>query len=118
MKYGRGDTVLAARWLIGARLVDSNQKFLGHVIDMEVEPDRSFRVAALELGRFGWLDRLRALRPLAHDRLANRPRVVAWSDIDRFEDGRLICKPGAKVREMAPAERDEASTPDRTASGG
>ena len=118
MKYGPGDTVLAARWLIGARLVDSNRKVLGHVIDMEIEPGRNYRIAALELGRFGWLDRLRALRPLAHASLAQKPRVVAWSDIDRFENGRLICKPGAKVRELPPAEQDEPSAPHRTAAGG
>lgn len=118
MKYASGDTVLAARWLIGARLVAADGKTLGHVIDMELEPGRKFRVKAVELGRFGWLDRLRALRPLAHDRLSRPPRVVAWSDIDRYENGRLICKPGAKVREIAPTEQDEPAAPIRTAAGG
>jgi hypothetical protein len=118
VKIERGDTLFAARWLIGARVVDSDGKTLGHAIDLEVDPLRGFRVAAVELGRHGWLDRLRPIRPLAHDRLSKAPRVVAWSDIERFENGRLICKPGAKVREMAPTEQDEPSTSNRTAAGG
>lgn len=118
MKFERGGSILAARYLIGARVVDSGGKTLGHVIDMEVDPTRDFRVSAVELGRHGWLDRFRALRPLAHDRLSKRPRVVAWRDIDRYEDGKIICKPGAKVLEMAPSDSEEPPTPDRTASGG
>ena len=117
MKFEQGGTILAARYLIGARVVDSSGKGLGHVIDMEVDPLRDFRVTALELGRHGWIDRLRAVRPLAHDRLGKPPRLVAWSDVDRFEDGRFICKPGAKVVEMPPTE-DGPPTPDRTAAGG
>lgn len=118
MKIERGDTVFAARWLIGARVVDADGKTLGHAIDLEVDPARGFRVRGVELGRHGWLDRLRPIRPLAHDRLAKPPRIVEWSDIDRYEDGRLICKSGAKVREMPAADQDEPATPDRTAAGG
>ena len=117
MKLERGGTILAARYLIGAKVVDADGKMLGHVIDMELDPGRDFRVSGVELGRHGWIDRLRALRPLAHDRLTKPPRIVAWADIDHYEDGKLLCKPGAKVREMAPADQEEQE-PQRTASGG
>ena len=106
MKLERGGTVLAARYLIGARVVNADGKMIGHVIDMELDP-RNFRVSAVELGRHGWIDRLRALRPLAHDRLSKPARIVAWADIDHYEDGKLLCKPGAQDQE-----------PPRTASGG
>ena len=119
MKVGPGDSVLAARHLIGARVVDDGGKTLGHVIDMAIDPANDFQVVAVELGRHGWLDRVRALRPLAHDRLSKPTRVVDWKDIARFEDGRLICKPGAQVRRLAPPDDDEQpEAPARTQSGG
>ena len=117
MKFERGDTILGARWLIGARVVDEGGKSLGHVIDMEIDPERRFRISAVELGRHGWLDRMRGLRPLAHDRFSRPPRIVNWSDIVRYENGRLICKRGAKVHEIAPMDQEEPSPP-RTESGG
>jgi hypothetical protein len=118
MKAGAGSTLLAARQVIGARVVASNGKTLGHVIDLEVDPERDFRVSAIELGRFGWLDRLRAFRPLAHDRLGGTLRIVSWRDIERYEQGRLICRPGAKVLPAIPSDDDETPRPDRTQAGG
>jgi hypothetical protein len=117
VKLERGGTILAARYLIGAKVVDADGKILGHVIDMEVDPTRGFRVSGVELGRHGWIDRMRALRPLAHDRLSKPPRIVVWTDIEKYENGKLRCKPGAKVREMALADQEEEA-PQRTASGG
>src|SRR3954453_7541632 len=117
VRLERGGTILAARYLIGAKVVDADGATLGHVIDMEIDPVRDFRVLGVELGRHGWIDRLRPLRPLAHDRLAKPPRIVPWADIDHYEDGKLVCKPGAQVREMAPTDEEEQE-PKRTASGG
>jgi len=116
VKLERGGEILAARYLIGATVVDADGKAIGHVIDMELDP-RNFRVSGVELGRHGWVDRLRALRPLAHERLSKPPRVIAWSDIDHYADGKLLCKPGAQVREAAPTDAED-HVPPRTASGG
>ena len=118
MKAGPGDTVLAARYLIGARVVDSGGKMLGHVIDLEIDPERNFAVSAVELGRHGWLDRFRAVRPLAHDRLGGKLRVVAWPDIERYDNGKLVCRAGAKVTEAVPGGDESTPKPDRTAAGG
>ena len=118
MKAGPGDTLLAARNLIGARVIDDHGKTLGHVIDLEVDPERDFRVSAVELGRFGWLDRLRAARPIAHDRLGGKLRIVAWRDIERYEDGKLLCRPGAQVQEKVPTDDASEPLPDRTQAGG
>lgn len=117
MRFESGGSVLAGRYLIGARVVDDAGKSLGHVIDMEVDTANDFTVAAVELGRFGWLDRLRAIRPLAHDRLSRPLRLVVWADIDRYENGRVICKPGAQVRNELPTS-DSTPQPARTSAGG
>ena len=37
MNFGRGDSVLAARWIIGAKLVDSGGKQIGHIIEIQLE---------------------------------------------------------------------------------
>jgi hypothetical protein len=118
MKAGPGSKLLAARQLIGARVVNDRGKMLGHVIDLEVDPERDFSVSGVELGRFGWLDRMRPVRPLAHDRLGGKLRIVAWRDIERFEDGKLVCRPGAQVRETVPIEEEPEPKPDRTQAGG
>lgn len=118
MNFKQGDTFAAARRLIGARVVSSEGKTLGHVIDLEVEPARDFRVAAVELGRFGWLDRLHLLRPIAHGRTSRPIRIVEWRDVERVDGRRLICRPGAKVIEQASPADDADTEPDHTAAGG
>src|SRR3954462_8156756 len=118
MNFEKGSKVLAARYLIGARVVAGDGRQLGHVIDMEIDPERNFLVLSVELGRHGWIDRMRALRPLAHDRLSAPPRIVAWEDIERYEDGTLHCKPGARVREMTAPLPDDATSLNRTDAGG
>lgn len=109
-------TLLVARSLIGALVVGADGKRLGHVIDLEVDPERDFRVSAVELGRFGWLDRLHLTRPITRGRSTQPLRIVAWHDIDRLDGGRLICRPGTKVREEIPIDDDPTSQ--QTAPGG
>jgi sporulation protein YlmC with PRC-barrel domain len=117
MNATTGDTFPAARRLIGAHVVSSDGKGMGHVVDLEVDPQKKFEVSAVELGRFAWLDRLRLVRPIAHARSSRPIRTVAWKDIERLEDGRLICRPGATVKEQVPKDSDQPSAP-RTAAGG
>jgi hypothetical protein len=118
MNAGQGDTFLAARWLIGAMVVDADGRRLGHVIDLEVDPQNDFRVSALELGRFAWLDRMRIVRPMAHGRFSRPPRIVAWDDVERFERGRLVCRTGTTVRERVLETGADAGKREKTASGG
>jgi hypothetical protein len=115
MNAKQGDTFPAARYLIGAR-VTLDGKNLGHVIDLEIDPERDFRVSALELGRHGWLDRLHLLRPLAQARSTSPIRLVDWSDVERVEDGRVVCRAGTQVRSETP--EDDEPQPPRTESGG
>jgi sporulation protein YlmC with PRC-barrel domain len=77
--------------LIGRRVVAANGRELGHVIDVELHHDRGgFRVAALELGRYGWLDRLHILRPLAR-RIggAAEPHLIDWQLVERAPKGEI-----------------------------
>jgi hypothetical protein len=118
MNARQGDTFGGARWLIGAQVQSADGKKLGNVIDLEVDPELGFKVSALELGRHGWFDRLHLLRPLAQGRSKSPIRLVDWSDIDRIENGRLYCKPGAEVRKVSPHDFAEPVHPARTQSGG
>jgi hypothetical protein len=117
MKAEKGDTFAIARWLIGAPVMVDG-KSLGHVIDLEVAPARGFRITALELGRFGWIDRWHLLRPIAHGRSERPVRLVDWADVQRVENGRVICRPGSQVREEVSPEHEEPVHPPRTAPGG
>src|SRR5829696_4941444 len=116
MNASQGDTFRAARYLVGARVMRDGET-LGHVIDLEVDPERDFRVSALELGRHGWLDRLHLTRPLTRARSQTPIRLVDWRDVDRIENGRVICRPGTEIRSTAPADEDSVH-PAPTASGG
>jgi sporulation protein YlmC with PRC-barrel domain len=90
----RGDdqrSFFIAADLIGRRVVAANGRELGHVIDLELQHGRGgFRVAALELGRYGWLDRLHILRPLAR-RIggAAKPKLIDWRSVERAPKGEL-----------------------------
>ena len=118
MNAKQGDTFKAARWLVGAPVVSSDGKTFGHVVDLELDPKDRFRISGLELGRFGWLDRLRLLRPLAHGRMSRPLRIVSWRDVERLEGGRVICRSGTKVTEQVVEDDDELDQPARTAAGG
>jgi sporulation protein YlmC with PRC-barrel domain len=113
-----GDTFRAAEALIGANVVSASGRSLGRVTDLELDPTNGFRVVAVELGRFGWIDRLNLLRPIAHGLLTRPIRLVPWSEIERLEEGRLVCQPGTKVTQLQPAAEEEPRHPDRTAAGG
>lgn len=89
--------ILIARQLVGARVVDAQGRSVGKVVDLEVDVIAGWEVTGLELGRYGWLDRLHLLRPLFHGRPGHEPRIVAWRDIDRLEEGKLSLKRGALV---------------------
>jgi hypothetical protein len=117
MKAEPGDTFGLARWLVGAKVV-ADGKTLGHVIDLEIEPERGFLVSALELGRFGWIDRLHLLRPITRPNTSRPIRLVDWKNVERLEDGKVYCRAGTKVEERDVSEEDEPEHPSRTASGG
>jgi hypothetical protein len=80
--------------LIDSRAVTADGRRLGHIVDVLVSADGQYRVLALELGRYGWLDRLDMLRPLARY-LGGRPqpRIVPWEDVRSFERFTVCVEP-------------------------
>ena len=117
MNAKQGDSFTAARWLVGARVVSADGKTLGRVVDLELDLKSGYRISALDLGRFGWLERLRLLRPLTHGQ--QRPlRLVRWADVDRLEGHDVICRPGTRVVTQVLEEGADLEQPARTAAGG
>jgi sporulation protein YlmC with PRC-barrel domain len=97
---GKGSrTLVVARDLVGVLIVTASGKRVGHVIDLEIDPRDDYRVIAVELGRFGWLDRLHVLRPLTHGRASSGPRVIPWTDVERLEGRKLYLRDGAVAAE-------------------
>lgn len=80
-------SLLLAGDVVGRRVVAANGRSLGHVIDVELRPvEDGLEVIALELGRYGWLDRLHLLRPLASRVGSRELRLIPWSEVDRIDD--------------------------------
>ncbi|MDQ3856766.1 MAG: PRC-barrel domain-containing protein [Chloroflexota bacterium] len=81
--------------LIQSKVVTSEGKKLGSVVDVLVTRGPEYRVEALVLGLGGWLDRLHILRPLAsHLRGNDQPRRVPWDAVQDFRHFTLTLKPG------------------------
>ncbi len=93
----RPDRCIHVEDLIGATVCDASGQSIGRVVDLEVMPKREWEIVGLIMGRFAFLDRFDTLRSIP-SRLHgfDRELVVAWSDVDRFEDRRLTLRKGAK----------------------
>jgi sporulation protein YlmC with PRC-barrel domain len=65
--------------LIGSRVVDSDGRSVGHVV--EIELDSEYHATRVHIGRFAWLQRLHLARLAVKD-----PKAIAWKDVDAFED--------------------------------
>ena len=79
--------------LVGSRVVTSTGTTLGRVAEVRAARQAPYRVTALELGPYGWLDRLHVS---ALDIIGQRaePHEIRWEAVDRFEHGTIILKPG------------------------
>jgi hypothetical protein len=85
--------------LIGAVVEQADGTRLGRVVDAEVRPDAGWEIVMLILGRFAFLDRLDTLRAVPY-RLGGfrEEQVVAWSDVESFEERRIRLRAGAGAR--------------------
>ncbi len=86
--------------LVGRQVETADGEKLGHVIDLEISrEDDGYRVRALELGRYGWIDRLNLLRPMARRmRAAQRPKLVPWHSVERLEGGAVVLRAETRAR--------------------
>ena len=85
--------------LVGKRVETTGGKRLGRVVDVELVVDvGGVRVAGVEIGRIGFLNRLRVVRPLAERAGSGDPHVVRWEDVERVEKGRVVVRAGPSAR--------------------
>lgn len=81
--------------LVGSRIVSADGELVGHVVEIRVSPAPDYRVVELQFGRYGWLDRLNALR-LIHGKY--RPfaesECIPWEAVAAFERFTVTLKPG------------------------
>lgn len=80
--------------LIGSPVLAADGATVGHVVDLEIEPERGYAVTALELGGAAWLDRLNMLRLVKHRTRPDRRRRIPIGAVDRFEHLTIHLKPG------------------------
>jgi len=79
--------------LVGSRVVTATGKTLGRVAEVRATRQPPHRVTALELGPYGWLDRLHVSAFGLIGR-SGEPHGIPWDAVDRFEHGTIVLKPG------------------------
>ncbi len=112
----RSDATIRVHDLVGTRVVTADDRMLGRVVDLEIAHDHGFSIVALEVGRFGLLDRIGILRVLSPGLARDRPpRTVPWSSVERLHGGVVRLRAGAPeptevgAEETGPASEDSAT---------
>jgi sporulation protein YlmC with PRC-barrel domain len=81
--------------LLGSKIVTSEGKKIGHVVDIQITLGQEHKVTALVYGRHGWLFRWHVLRPFAEQfGLRFEPDTIPWDAVNRFERLTVTLKPG------------------------
>jgi len=94
-KTRQSTKVLSIGDLLGSKIVTSDGKKIGHVVDIEITPGREQKVTALIYGKHGWLYRWHVLHPFAEKfGLRVDPDKVPWEAVERFEHLTVKLKPG------------------------
>ena len=87
--------ILSIGDLLGSKIVTSDGKRIGHVVDMEITPGREQKVTALVYGKHGWLYRWHVLHPFAEKfGLRIEPDKIPWDDVKEFEHLTVKLKQG------------------------
>lgn len=86
--------------LIGARVRDASGRERGRVVDLEVRPKEDWRVSALILGRFSFLDRFDLLRhiPYRLGGLGEHEERIPWEQVEAFADRTLRLRPEERTK--------------------
>ena len=84
--------------LVGSKIVTAEGKYVGHVVDAHLVPNRSYRVTELVYGTRAWLARLDVLGVLAGlvrpTTERHAPHAIPWEAVDRYERFVVYLKPG------------------------
>ena len=82
--------------LLNKKIVTASGKTMGHVFDIELSQDGTFRVTALMYGETALLYRLHILEPVARAfHLKQKPKTIPWKAIDTFDHAVVRLKSGA-----------------------
>ena len=79
--------------LVGSRIVDSDGRIIGRVVDLAVTDGPPYRLTAILSGGWEWLDRLEVVR-LFRYHLRGHPHAhrIPWEDVETFEGSTVRLK--------------------------
>ena len=81
--------------LLGCKIVTTEGKVLGHVLDVQLTSGPEYKVTALMFGRGGLFHRLHVLNSFRRERAKPaRPDTVPWEAVASFERPVVKLKPG------------------------
>jgi sporulation protein YlmC with PRC-barrel domain len=81
--------MMLAGELLGSRVVDTREKIVGHVADLQISPQPPYEVQGLFYGTRGWMHRFHV-----PDEASRRHSAcfVPWDAIARLEPGMVLLK--------------------------
>jgi sporulation protein YlmC with PRC-barrel domain len=79
--------------LVGSRIVDSDGRIIGLVVDLAVTDGPHYRLTEVLSGGWEWLDRLEVLRSFRYH-LRGHPHAhrIPWNDVDTFDGSTVRLK--------------------------
>lgn len=94
-------TTIRMEELLGSRIVTSEGKRIGHVIEIQVTRGPVYKVVELLFGRYAWLYHLHILHPLAQAfGWRAEPEHIPWEAVERVEHSTVTLKPGYDTRQQ------------------
>jgi hypothetical protein len=79
--------------LVGSRIVDSDGRIIGLVVDLAVTDGPPYRLTGILSGGWEWLDRLEVLRLFRHHLGGQRhSHRIPWAEVDTFDGSTIRLK--------------------------
>lgn len=86
--------------LLNKKIVTADGKTVGHVFDIKLSQDRTFRVTALMYGETALLYRLHILEPVARAfHLKHKPKTIPWKAIEKVDHAVVRLKAGYEIKQ-------------------
>lgn len=85
--------------IVGSKIVTSEGKKIGRVVEMLVTRGSEHEVTALVCGRYAWLYRFHVLESFTKTfGLRIEPHTIPWNAVERFERFVVVLNPGYEVK--------------------
>lgn len=99
-KRQKNTTTRCLTELLNKKIVTADGKTVGHVFDIELSQDGTFRVTALMYGETALLYRLHVYEPVARAfHLKQKPKTIPWKAIDTFDHAVVRLKSGYEIEQ-------------------